>query len=138
MNSIKKTFQSITGKAVLSLVLTYKPDFNTGKAHPHRHHCLNFLVCFIYIFLLPNLPSHSVSKHYHMIFTLHPVHRCPSFFRFQHFITRCFQLHTKSSSISLPKERVSSITAQSEEWQKLQAGRLISFFSGRTSAGKNR
>lgn len=42
--------KSITGKAVFILVLTYKPDFNTGKSHPHRHHRLNFFVSFIIYF----------------------------------------------------------------------------------------
>lgn len=132
--------KSITGQAVFILVLTYKPDFNTGKSHPHRHHCLNFFVgLFIYFYsqicLLILCQSTTTLS---LLFILSRDVLPTSGFSTPS--AGCFQVHMKSSTISLPKERVSSITPQSKEWQNLKlfkVQRFISFFSGRTAAGTN-
>lgn len=112
--------KSIAGQAVFILVLTYKPDFNTGKLHPHRHHCLNFFVgLFIYFYsqicLLILCQSTTTLS---LLFILSRDVLPTSGFSTPS--AGCFQLHMKSSTISLPKERVSSITPQSKEWQNLK------------------
>lgn len=141
--------KSITGKATLTLVLTYKPDFNTGQSHPPRHHCFNFcgggfgFVCFL--LLLLKMPSHSVPMHHPIIFILHPLQRSPYCFSFWHSINQVSSVTYEKFNHFFAKGKGMFIIAQGEEWQKLSKGQLfkvvrsISFFctkyKARTSPG---